>query len=121
MTTRTHGGGRSYTEADKEFIKTFGKRVRAMRLELGLKQPIDLARRLELADNQAVGAIENGSYFPKPLVMMEIAAALGVSTSVLLGDNDPDGDWHAGYRAALADLEHAMHDSLKGLRQKGKQ
>lgn len=85
-----------------------------------MEGPMELARAMgDPERNSTMSAIERGSFFPKPLIVLAIAKALGVSTSYLFGDLDPDGDYWAGYRTALADIEHAMHDNLKELRQKG--
>lgn len=85
-----------------------------------MEGPLDLARALgDPQRNSTISAIERGSHFPKPLMVLALARALEVSSSYLLGDLKPDADYWAGYRAALADIEHAMHDNLKELRQKG--
>lgn len=119
-TARTHGGGRSYTEADRQFNREFGARVRALRIQRGMPSPIDLSRHMGgVIDNSNIAGIEKGGYFPKPLKLLALADALGVSVSVLYGHDQGDGDYRAGYRAALADVEHALHDNFKELRQKG--
>lgn len=112
-------GGRAYTEADHELMREVGARMRKRREELGYKGPREFSKAVEGVEDSAISAIENGRYFPKPIVLLAIARGLGVTCSYLLGDTDADGDYRAGYRTALSDLEHSIHDSLKELRQKG--
>jgi transcriptional regulator with XRE-family HTH domain len=121
MTMTNQATGRGYSDADRRFRKEFGERLRACRIAAGYPRPVDLARALGSPDlsNSTIASIETGGFFPKPLRVLELARGLGVTASYLLGDADNDVEYAAGYRAALADLEDAMHQNLKQLRRKG--
>lgn len=115
-------GGHRRTEADRVFAREFGQRLRRLRIEAGYPTPMAMAQALgDEKQNSAISALELGRYMAKPLMVLELARLLNTSSSVLLGDADADSDYRAGYRAALADIEHAVHDSLKELRQRGQQ
>jgi DNA-binding XRE family transcriptional regulator len=64
-------------------LRSFGKRVRVARIELGLTQ-VGLGRRTGFATNW-VAHIENGRRLPNMENLLALANALGVSTDWLLG------------------------------------
>lgn len=79
--------------------------------------PLELAKKMGMPDqNSTISAIERGQHFPRPLYLIEIAKALGVSSSYLIGDVSTDEDYLAGYRAAIADV----FEALQPLNKKGK-
>jgi transcriptional regulator with XRE-family HTH domain len=113
--------GRAYTAEDTELMVAIGQRIRTRRLELGYQRPIDLTLKMadgdreearRLADN--LSPIELGRYYPKPPLLLRIAAALETSSSFILGDLDDDVTYQHGYRAALLDAA----ESIAALRRK---
>ncbi|EGQ8132128.1 MULTISPECIES: helix-turn-helix domain-containing protein [Vibrio harveyi group] len=67
---------------DKELLKSFGERVKSLRVELGMSQE-------RLAESSGlhrtyIGSLERGQRNVSYLNILKIAAALGISASVLL-------------------------------------
>lgn len=109
------------TAEDAELMTAIGQRVRARRVAMGYKRPIDLALKMSdgepaegrrIADN--LSAIELGRYYPKPPALLRLAAALDTTSSFLLGDLDDDVTYQHGYNAALFDSA----ESIAALRRK---
>lgn len=74
---------------DKQYMKEFGERVKARRLELGMSQ-LDLALKIGYNTKQAISKIESGERGIKVEKINLLADALGIPIDALIGETEQD-------------------------------
>jgi len=74
----------SFTAPERRQLPDLGRRVRELRMETGLSQS-DLARAIGVTPSN-ISQLESDTILPSVPALLRLARALGVSTSVLLGE-----------------------------------